>query len=111
MNLPGWALPQFAVIIITAMVGIALGLLVSALVKTSEMATSLVPLILIPQILFSGLFGVPAGASKVAGLIMPATWSFDTMKRFSGLNTLEDDEGTGRKGYYKIIEDKNNKLI
>ncbi len=52
MKLPGWALPQFAVIMITAMVGIALGLFISAIVKTSEMATSLVPLILIPQILF-----------------------------------------------------------
>ena len=54
MNLPGWAIPQLVVIMITAMVGIALGLLISAIVRTSEMATSLVPLILIPQILFSG---------------------------------------------------------
>ena len=63
MNLPGWAIPQLAVIMITAMVGIALGLFISAIVKTSEMATSLVPLILIPQILFSGLVGVPQGLS------------------------------------------------
>src|SRR5262249_18153771 len=51
MSLPGWAIPQLLVILITALVGIALGLFVSAVVKTSEMATSLVPLILIPQIL------------------------------------------------------------
>ena len=69
--------------ILTGMVGVALGLFISAVVKTSEMATSLVPLILIPQILFSGLVGVPVGLAKVAGVVMPAPWSFDEMKRLS----------------------------
>ncbi|MBA2339360.1 MAG: FHA domain-containing protein, partial [Pyrinomonadaceae bacterium] len=79
MSLPGYILgvPQLVVMILTAMVGVALGLFVSAIVRTSEVATSLVPLILIPQILFSGLVGVPTGLSKLAGLAMPATWSFD----------------------------------
>src|SRR5438046_10261847 len=110
MNLPGWALPQFAVIIITAMVGIALGLLVSAMVKTSEMATSLVPLILIPQILFSGLVGVPVSTARVIGTVMPATWAFDGLKRLSLLDTLDeegsfpDGENKGR-GLYKHYED------
>src|SRR6059058_5958117 len=36
MSVPGWAIPQVAIVLITAMVGIALGLLVSAVVKTSE---------------------------------------------------------------------------
>src|SRR6266849_1595091 len=72
MNVPGWAIPQLAIILIASLVGIALGLFVSAIVKTSEMATSLVPLILIPQILFSGLIGVPNGISKVVGAAMPA---------------------------------------
>jgi ABC transport system ATP-binding/permease protein len=118
MKMPGnlAGIPQFWVMLLTAGVGIALGLLISALVKTSEMATSLVPLILIPQILFSGLVGVPTGMSKVVGLIMPATWSFDTMKRFSGLDTLEkegaDPRGsTDGKGYYKWVEWKNDQLI
>src|SRR3989475_10335388 len=97
MNLPGWALPQFAVIILTAMVGLALGLLVSAMVKTSEMATSLVPLILIPQILFSGLVGVPQSTAKVIGTLMPATWAFDGLKRWSWLDTL-DEEGSDPDG-------------
>jgi hypothetical protein len=116
MNLPGWALPQFAVIIITGMVGIALGLFVSALVKTSEMATSLVPLILIPQILFSGLVGVPQGASKVIGTLMPATWAFDGLKQFSTLDTL-DQEGSDPKrdnlgrGLFKHYEDLNDEHI
>ncbi|MDQ4123364.1 MAG: FHA domain-containing protein [Acidobacteriota bacterium] len=117
MKMPGVlaGLPQLFVLFLTAATGIALGLFISALVKTSEMATSLVPLILIPQILFSGLVGVPTGASRVVGLAMPASWSFDAMKRFSGLDTLEP-EGSNRrganegKGLYKWIEDRNAEI-
>jgi ABC-type multidrug transport system ATPase subunit/pSer/pThr/pTyr-binding forkhead associated (FHA) protein len=116
MNLPGWALPQLFVIMLTALVGIALGLFVSAMVKTSEMATSLVPLILIPQILFCGLVGVPQGVSRVIGTLMPATWAYDGLKQFSTLDTLDeegsdpDGENKGR-GLYKHLEDLNDQHI
>lgn len=118
MPMPGemFGIPQFWAMLLTAAVGIALGLLISALVRTSEMATSLVPLILIPQIIFSGLVGVPTGINKVASMFMPAAWSFDTMKRFSTLDTLEAEGAepngkTGGQGLYKYIETENNKLI
>lgn len=118
MRMPGeWGgLPQFGAVLITAAVGIAIGLFISALVRTSEMATSLIPLILIPQILFSGLVGVPSGINKVAGLIMPATWSFDTIKRFSTLDTLEPEGAepngrTGGLGLYKFTESENDRII
>jgi ABC-type multidrug transport system ATPase subunit/pSer/pThr/pTyr-binding forkhead associated (FHA) protein len=122
MPMPGelFGIPQFWAMLLTAGVGIALGLLISALVKTSEMATSLVPLILIPQILFSGLVGVPSGINKVAGLIMPATWAFDTMKQFSGLKVLREDGDKDEKdkdcskapcGLYKQVEYDNKQII
>ncbi len=123
MPMPGEFLGilQFWAMLLTAGVGIALGLLISALVKTSEMATSLVPLILIPQILFSGLVGVPSGLNKVAGLLMPATWAFDTMKQFSGLEVLREDgdKDTDNKdcsikgacGLYKQVEYDNKQII
>jgi ABC-type multidrug transport system ATPase subunit/pSer/pThr/pTyr-binding forkhead associated (FHA) protein len=107
---------QLLTMILTGMVGIALGLLVSAIVKTSEMATSLVPLILIPQILFSGLVGVPQGVSKTIGTLMPATWSFDQLKRLSNLDTVSeegsDPEGPNKgKGLKKNIESINDENI
>ncbi len=119
MSLPGYVLgiPQLIVMIMTGMVGIALGLFVSAVVKTSEMATSLVPLILIPQILFSGLVGVPKGFSVNAiGAFMPATWAFDEMKRLSGLDTLSkegsDPDGPNKgNGLRKQIELVNEEII
>ncbi|MDI1242805.1 MAG: FHA domain-containing protein, partial [bacterium] len=118
MPMPGFlgGIPQFATMVLTAAVGISLGLLISALVRTSEMATSLVPLILIPQILFSGLVGVPAGISKVASMTMPAAWSFDAMKRSSSLDTLEE-EGADPKGktkglgLYKSLDAENEKML
>jgi len=117
MNLPGQlgGVPQLLVMTLTGMVGVALGLFISAVVKTSEMATSLVPLILIPQILFSGLVGVPVGIAKVVGVVMPATWSFDEMKRLSGLEVLrgkdenaEPAENNEGRGLYKQIEHQND---
>jgi len=118
MPMPGdfLGVPQFWTMLLTASVGIALGLLVSALVKTSEMATSIVPLILIPQILFSGVFGVPAGVSRAASMLVPAAWSFDTMKRYSTLDTLEPEGAkpngsTAGQGLYKHIETENEKII
>ncbi len=118
MPMPGElaGIPQFWTMLLTAGVGIGIGLLISALVRTSEMATSLVPLILIPQLLFSGLVGVPNGINKVVSMTMPAAWSFDTMKRFSTLDTLEP-EGANPKGktkglgLYKYIEEENEKIV
>ncbi len=118
MPLPGefLGIPQFWAMLLTSSVGIALGLLVSALVKTSEMATSMVPLILIPQILLSGIFGVPAGISKPASLFIPAAWSFDTMKRYSALDTLEPEGAaangaTRGLGLFDSVEADNDKMI
>jgi ABC-type transport system involved in multi-copper enzyme maturation permease subunit len=118
MPMPGamMGVPQLGVMLLTAGVGIAIGLLISAQVKTSELATSLVPLILIPQILFSGLIGVPSGVNKAVGLLMPATWAFDTMKRYSTLDTLEEEGAdpngsTNGLGYYEYIETENDRII
>jgi len=120
MSLPGrfGGIPQLIIMILTGMVGIGLGLFVSAVVKTSEMATSLVPLILIPQILFCGLVGVPVGMGRVIGVVMPATWSFDEMKRLSGLDVLRGKDEKAQpsvnnegRGLYKNIERENDQNI
>ncbi|MGI9067045.1 MAG: FHA domain-containing protein [Pyrinomonadaceae bacterium] len=120
MELPGeyHGVPQLVVMILTGMVGIALGLFISAIVKTSEMATSFVPLMLIPQLLFCGLVGVPKGVSRYVGVIMPATWAFDEMKRFSSLPVLrgKDEEAqpaaeNDGRGLYKDIKYQNDQLV
>jgi ABC transport system ATP-binding/permease protein len=116
MSVPGWAIPQVTIMLLTAMVGIALGLFISAIVKTSEMATSMVPLILIPQILFCGLVGVPENMARVISTVVPATWAYDGIKRFSTLDTLDeegsDPDGENKgKGLYKHYEEMNDDHI
>ncbi len=113
MFLPGvlGGLPQLLVVVLTGIVGVALGLFISAIVKTSEMATSLVPLILIPQILFCGLVGVPQGLAKAVGAVMPATWAFDELKQLSTLDTLREEGASDGRGLYKSIEETNDDNI
>ncbi len=118
MSMPGelFGIPQFWAMLLTAAVGISVGLFVSAIVRTQEMATSIVPLILIPQLLFSGLAGVPNGATKVVSMAMPGAWSFDTIKRFSTLDTLEPEGAkpngaTKGLGLYRFIESENDESI
>ncbi|MFQ3590862.1 MAG: FHA domain-containing protein, partial [Chloracidobacterium sp.] len=76
---PPWLL--FLYLLLSHLVGIAMGLSISALVRTSEMATSLVPLVLIPQILFGGLLLPNEGVAKAVSVVMPAMWSYDALKR------------------------------
>lgn len=118
LKMPGafFGVPQLLAMFAAGAVGIALGLFISAKVKTSEAATSLVPLILIPQILFSGLLGVPHGVSRFVGLAMPTTWAFESVKRFSGLDTLREEGAklrgaTGGAGLYKFVEKENENLV
>jgi ABC-type multidrug transport system ATPase subunit/pSer/pThr/pTyr-binding forkhead associated (FHA) protein len=118
LYVPGvvFGLPHFLIMALTAVVGVAVGLFISSLVRTSEVATSLVPLILIPQILFAGLVTVPMGISRVIGATMPATWSFDEMKRLSTLDTLKEEGAdpngpTKGLGLYRHTKESNSENV
>lgn len=96
-SVPGSPLLVLPYLMLSHLVGIAMGLLISALVQTSEMATSLVPLVLIPQILFGGLLLPNEGLAKGMSLAMPAMWSYDALKRIgvrqAGLGVLRGVDG------------------
>jgi ABC-type multidrug transport system ATPase subunit/pSer/pThr/pTyr-binding forkhead associated (FHA) protein len=116
MPMPGelGGIPQFWAMLLSGFVGLSTGLFISSLFRSPQLATTLVPLILIPQILFSGIGGVPQGLNKVISMTMPAAWSFDTMKRFSTLDTLEPEGakvGTKGLGLYKFVESENEKAL
>ncbi|MCS7080462.1 MAG: FHA domain-containing protein [Chloracidobacterium sp.] len=104
---PPWLILLY--LLLSHLVGVAMGLLISALVRTSEMATSLVPLVLIPQILFGGLLLPNEGWAKTVGFFMPAMWSYDALKRvgveWGGLGILrgqDDDDEAGEIGRIKV---------
>lgn len=78
----GWLIIN---LLFTAFCGTALGLLISASVEKSDLAVGLVPLVILPQILFSE-FAISedafAGVSNVAYQLMPAGWGYESLKQF-----------------------------
>jgi hypothetical protein len=76
---------------LNAAAGLGLGLLISAGVPSSEVATRLQSLVLIPQIVFSGgLLAVSTmgGAGKVISAGMAMRWGFEALGRATDLNAL-----------------------
>lgn len=94
-GLPGSFGAHFLNLYLTALSGIGLGLLISAVAGNSDKAMSLVPLILIPQVLFSGGFGLPQTDEPVRrglGYVMALNWSLDQGKRIA-MCAPEDEKG------------------
>lgn len=75
---PWW--PMFGLLVLSSGVGLALGLTVSAIVRTSEVAIALLPLLLLPMVILGGILqpqsemNSPARWSSNA---MPSRWSFE----------------------------------
>jgi len=89
LRLPGdfaQILQILVVLFLTALAGTAMGLLISALVRTSNVAVGLVPIVLIPQIIFGGLVR-PAEdmgpVSRAVSRVMVAYWAYSAVREFS----------------------------
>jgi hypothetical protein len=69
---------MFGVLVLAAGVGVALGLLASALARTSEVAIALLPVILLPMVLLGGaLFPKHEMTLPVLSEIMPTRWAYE----------------------------------
>jgi ABC-type multidrug transport system ATPase subunit len=92
---------QFLVLAFTGLVGVALGLLVSATAGTSERAMTLLPVLLIAQAIFSGGLARLTGGIKVLAMVaVPAYWSLDGLKsQFS--SDLLNATYPGAPGHYQ----------
>ncbi|NJN67579.1 MAG: ATP-binding cassette domain-containing protein, partial [Chloroflexaceae bacterium] len=99
---PVW-LELFITMMLTAMAGTTLGLLISTFSSTSDQAISIVPLVLIPQILFAGLIfkiqdpwvddlGTMEQIIRIAiwsiSLLMTSRWALDAFGTSFNLNQL-----------------------
>jgi hypothetical protein len=82
-DLPGNPLLLLFGMLATSVVGILLGLGLSCLARTADRAMTLLPILLIPQVLFT----IPAvqmdmrGPASVIARAMPTWWGFDLMRR------------------------------
>ncbi|MFV9506922.1 MAG: ATP-binding cassette domain-containing protein [Oscillochloridaceae bacterium umkhey_bin13] len=86
---PAWV-EVFVTIMLVSLAGTALGLLISAFAASADQAISIVPLALIPQILFAGLiFDLEAGsaAALISGLMI-SRWGLDALGTSLNLNAL-----------------------
>jgi ABC transport system ATP-binding/permease protein len=76
-------------LLLCGLAGISMGLLVSTIVNSPDKAIALIPILLIPQVLFSGVFGELRGIQKPIGEMMISKWSYNLMKKQFDLPTYE----------------------
>jgi ABC-type multidrug transport system ATPase subunit len=73
---PGAVLAQWLALATVAVAGTALGLLVSAVARTEEVAVALVPMVIIPQIILAGVIVPVTGfAAVLAKGLVPVYWA------------------------------------
>jgi ABC-type multidrug transport system ATPase subunit len=92
------AIELFITTLLTALAGLALGLALSALASTPDRATSLVPLALIPQILFAGvIFSLGEGVTlqRLLSWLTISRWSMDAYGATANINELPFQPGFG----------------
>jgi len=72
-------LALIAVLVIAGWVAVLLGLVVSAVARSEDQATGVIPILLVPELLFGGAI-VPiaqmSGLMQVVAAFVPARWSF-----------------------------------
>lgn len=67
----------------------AMGLLVSALVSSPSAATGVVPILLLPQLLFSGMLFKLSGITEYLSWLTVCRWSMEGYGTISNLNSME----------------------
>jgi ABC-type multidrug transport system ATPase subunit len=87
-SLMPWLLGCSITTFLTLIASVSLGLMVSACVKNSTQANSALPLLLIPQIVFSGILFNLEGASKVLSWLMLSRWSIGAYAALVDVNAM-----------------------
>ncbi len=73
---------------LTAMSGLMLGLTVSALAPNNDRATSFIPILLVPQVIFSGIiFQLTSAPLQIIGSLFPIRWAMAAMGSSVGLHS------------------------
>ncbi len=81
-NLKGPWLPMFGILLLAALIGVGIGLTLSALARTSEVAIALLPIVLLALVALGGaLQPLPKMRSmtRTLCLLMPSRWAFEGM--------------------------------
>lgn len=91
---------MYGFILAAALSGLAIGLAVSALARTSEMALGFLPLVLIPMVILGGalvpIHKIPDAMQTVAYL-MPSRWAYEGMLVYEAEAMNKDDDKDSKK--------------
>ncbi|MGF1491534.1 MAG: ABC transporter permease, partial [Microcoleaceae cyanobacterium] len=87
-NLISWPIGIGVTTWLTLLGCISLGLMVSAMVKNNAQASSALPIILLPQIIFSGILFKMEGLSRVFSWLMLSRWSIGAYGTLADVNQL-----------------------
>lgn len=88
-DLGGVMLAKMLLVLTLASVsGLAMGLLLSAIVTNPDKAGSLVPIVLIPQLVLAGALIPLQGAARDLGYLMMSRWSFEMLGQATRLEEL-----------------------
>jgi hypothetical protein len=81
-EIPGPPLTQLAILVLAALSGTAIGLMISAFCNTRDQATTVVPLVLVPQIILAGILvpHLPRLATWFAKATVSSFWVTEAMK-------------------------------
>lgn len=74
---------------LTVLASIALGFVISAVVKTGDKAMAIAPFVLIIQLLFSGILFTLEGAGEVISYVTVSRWSVEGLGSIAKLNRLD----------------------
>jgi ABC-type multidrug transport system ATPase subunit len=88
-NLKGPWWPMFGLLYLTALIGTACGLVLSALARTTEFAIALVPLVILPMIILGGTMHP---IHKMTEPMQVVTYGIASRWAFEGLLTLESEQ-------------------
>jgi ABC transport system ATP-binding/permease protein len=90
---------------LTSLAGLMVGLTISAIVPNSDRSMSIVPIVLIPQVIFSGvLFSLDDPQFlQVLGAFFPARWAMAAMGSTVGLHS--DKLGADAFSYWGTLVD------
>ena len=83
-----WSLGLSITTFLTLLTSMSLGLLVSAVVKNASQANSALPLLLIPQIVFSGVLFNIKGMAKIISWLMLSRWSIGAYGSLVNINAM-----------------------
>lgn len=82
-DVPGNFVGYLGTSIVLSLVGTSLGLAISAVAKTEELAVALVPVVVIPQIILAGVVSELTGISEYVGMLFTSSyWGQSTFESF-----------------------------